>query len=368
MADKIGRILNRLTGLGARAAGRLPLGAKTKARARALRGELDRLADPDGSWGNFVSALDERYVADSASFSDADKRRMFKDMVRLVEFEPHAYCNRLCPFCPNVDRGRIKNWTPMDFSTYRRAIDDLASIDYDQTIRFARYSEPLACKTIFDYVSTARAALPRANLDIVTNGDYLDVEMLSRLVDAGLSALRISIYPKGYAWDAAAARDQFGKLLSRIEREGELLVDTPERLYWRIPHPELRIFAEAADLVSLGFDRGQSLEDLVDRDYVRKSPCAMVFNNVTIDFNGAVMPCCNLRSDTAKHEGYVVDVISGNRSIFDVYASKTMTEWRRSLLRVDPKKDPCRTCKQKTIEDPVALALLDRDIARRLRA
>ena len=366
MAGDMHRILARLAGAGARAAGRLPIGKAARDRAQALRNEIDLVSDPSGSWGHFVSAIDPRYVADASGGTDEQKKQLFKDMVRLVEFEPHAYCNRLCPFCPNVDLGRIKDWTPMDFSTFRRAIDDLASIGYDKTVRFARYSEPLSCKTITDYVSTARKALPKAHIDIVSNGDYLNSKLLESLATAGLSTLRISIYPKGYDWNVAAAREQLDKLLQRIDGKAELLVDSPDRLYWRIPHPVVEIFAEAADLGSLGFDRGQTLDDLVDEKYVRKSPCAMVFNNFTVDFNGAVMPCCNLRSDSPKHTGYVVDVISGNRSIFEVYASKTMSDWRASLARADPKKDPCRTCKQKTIEDPIALSLLDGQIAARL--
>lgn len=358
--------IEKLAGLAARVGARLPLGAKTRGRLQAMRSELDRMADSNGAWGHFAARLDSRYVTDASALDDAAKRSMFKNMVRLVEFEPHAYCNRLCPFCPNVDGKRIKDRSPMDFTVYRRTIDDLASICYDGTVRFARYSEPLACKTICDYVSVARAGLPNAEIDIVSNGDYLDEDLLGRLADAGLSILRISIYPKGYDWDVAEARNQLDKLLKRTRTTAKQLADSPDRLYWRIAHPKVEVYAEAADLNRVGYDRGQTLERLIDRGYVRKSPCTMVFANVTIDFNGAVMPCCNLRSDVPEHRDYIVDEISGNRSIFDVYASKAMSEWRASLSRAGAKKTPCDTCKQKAIDDPVALSLLDRRLAARL--
>ena len=367
MASNIHDVAARVTGAVARVAQHLPIGKAARDRAQALRNEIDLVSDPTGSWGNFVASIDRRYVSDASAMTDEEKRALFRDMVRLVEFEPHAYCNRLCPFCPNVDLDRIRDWTPMDFGTYRRAIDDLATIGYSGTVRFARYSEPLSCKTICDYVSVARKALPDAHIDIVSNGDYLNADLLDRLADAGLSTLRISIYPKGYDWNIAAAREQLDKLLKRVKAEAELLVDSPDRLYWRIPHPRVAVFAEAADLGNLGFDRGQTLTELTDTGYTRTSPCTMVFNNFTVDFNGAVMPCCNLRSDSPKHKDFVVDVISGNKSIFEVYASKAMSEWRASLARADPKKSPCNSCKQKTIEDPVALKLLDARIAARLR-
>jgi radical SAM protein with 4Fe4S-binding SPASM domain len=367
MAKDILGVFGSVAGKVARVAARLPIGETARARANTLHNEMALVSDESGSWGHFASTIDRRYVEDASALSPDDKRALFRDMVRLVEFEPHAYCNRLCPFCPNVDLDRIRDWTPMDFGTYRRAIDDLATIGYSGTVRFARYSEPLSCKTICDYVSIARKALPDAHIDIVSNGDYLNAELLGRLADAGLSTLRISIYPKAYEWNVAAARDQLDKLLRRVKGEAVLLVDSPDRLYWKIPHPRVEVFAEAADLGNLGFDRGQTLTGLTDESYTRNSPCAMVFNNFTVDFNGAVMPCCNLRSDAPQHKDFVVDVISGNKSIFEVYASKAMSEWRASLARADPKKPPCSSCKQKAIEDPVALKLLDARVAARLR-
>ncbi|MBN9495472.1 MAG: radical SAM/SPASM domain-containing protein [Alphaproteobacteria bacterium] len=366
MADDASNPIEKLASLAARAGARLPLGEKMRTRLNTMRSELDRMADPDGAWGHFAARVEARYATDASAFDDAEKRRLFKDMVRLVEFEPHAYCNRLCPFCPNIDGKRIKDHSPMDFAVYRRTIGDLAAIGYDGIVRFARYSEPLACKTICDYVSVARAGLPNAEIDIVSNGDYLDADLLDRLADAGLSILRISIYPKGYDWNVAAARDQLDKLLKRAKTTAKPLVEASDRLYWRIAHPRVEVYAEAADLNRVGYDRGQTLEKLIDRSYVRKSPCTMVFTNLTIDFNGAVMPCCNLRSDVPEHKDFVVDVVSGNRSIFDVYASKAMSEWRASLARAGAKKSPCDTCKQKAIDDPVALALLDRRLAARL--
>ena len=145
----------------------------------------------------------------------------------MVEFEPHAYCNRLCPFFPNVFLDRLKDSALMDIDTYRHAIGELEEIEFEQTIRFARYCEPLACKDICLYVSIARQALPRANIDIITNGDYLNQDLLARLAEVDLSKLNISVYPKGYLWDHDNAFDQLRKICKNADLEAHLTIQEP---------------------------------------------------------------------------------------------------------------------------------------------
>jgi hypothetical protein len=86
-----------------------------------------------------------------------------------------------------------------------------------------------------------------------------------------------------------------------------------------------------------------------------------------MDFNGKVMPCCNLRSDHPQHLPFVLgDLTKGQESIFDVYAGLPFTDWRRGLVTVGEKGDPCRTCKQKVLEGP-ALLEIGRAIDAKLR-
>ncbi len=117
-----------------------------------------------------------------------------------VEIEPHAFCNRRCPFCGNSRIDRIKNHQQFDWGTYLKILQDMRDRHYEGTLCFARYCEPLACPNILDYVKTAREKLPELEIMIVTNGDYLNDRSIGELRDAGLSTLAISIYP----WDTAS--------------------------------------------------------------------------------------------------------------------------------------------------------------------
>jgi len=320
-------------------------------------------------WSHLVAVADHASLVHDPALDAAARRALFKRNVELVEVEPHAYCNRTCSFCPNSIIDRLTVTEHFDSALYDRLLGDLASIDYDRILRLARYSEPLAHDHIFEMVARARRRLPRAVIDIVTNGDYLTPRALARLVEAGLSILRISVYMRrGVAWSPDAARAEIGRGGRRVGLEPRWTDHTASSVGAGFTYPGLTIVAFSHNFDEVGYDRGQLLDKLVDRAYVRRSPCFLVFSNFTIDWNGKVMPCCNLRSDHPDHRGFVVgDLATAGASIFDVYAGPELTGWRRSLAGVGDKAAPCDTCKQKTLDGP-ALDRLDARLAPRLRS
>ena len=320
-------------------------------------------------WTHLVAVADRASLVHDPALDAAGKRALFKRNVELVEVEPHAYCNRTCSFCPNSIIDRLTVTEHFDSALYDALLDDLASIDYDRVFRLARYSEPMAHDHIFEMVARARRRLPSAVIDIVSNGDYLTSEALARLAAAGLSILRISVYMRrNVAWSPDAAREEIGRVGKRMGLAPRWTDATATSVGAVFTYPDLEIVAFSHNFDEVGYDRGQLLDKLVDRTYVRRSPCFLVFSNFTVDFNGKVMPCCNLRSDHPEHRGFVVgDLTAASTSIFDVYAGPELTAWRRTLAGVGTKAPPCDTCKQKTLEGP-ALARLHARLEPRLRA
>lgn len=311
-----------------------------------------RLVPAPDHWKHFLSIINRPTLEYDDRRDQAAKKALFKRNITLVELEPHAFCNRTCSFCPNSTIDRLTVQTKLDHVLYESILLDLAAIRYDQVLRFARYSEPMADDHIYEMVAMARRHLPQANIDIVTNGDYLDAEALNRLREVGLSVLRISVYMrKGVAWSVANAQEEIGRLGKRIEIEPMWDLPTATTVGAVFPYSGMKIVVFSHNFDEVGYDRGRLVKGLVDEGYVRHSPCFMVFSNFTVDFNGKVLPCCNLRSDHPEHEPFVLGDLSDRRqSIFDIYASKISTDWRRSLVKVGPKEYPCVSCKQKSLE------------------
>jgi radical SAM protein with 4Fe4S-binding SPASM domain len=336
--------------------------------ASRLRRLYARLVPARDSWDHFLATVTRESLQFDPGMTEAAKRTLFRQNVTLVELEPHAYCNRTCSFCPNAVIDRLTVKTRLDRALYERVLRDLQAIEYAGVLRFARYSEPLADAHIYEMLAMARRALPRATIDLISNGDFLTPERLTTLREAGLSVLRVSVYlRKGMRWSAEAARDEIERLGRRVGIAPRWSAATDASVGAVFPDDGLEIVAFSHDFDAIGYDRGQLLGDLTDEAYVRRSPCFMVFSNFTVDFDGKVMPCCNLRGDHPAHAPYVVgDLSAAGVSIFDVYANRVFTEWRRSLAGVGDKADPCRTCKQKTL-DGAELERLQRSLAPRLR-
>jgi hypothetical protein len=293
--------------------------------------------------------------------SDWDARRLFKDSVTMVEVETFTFCNRKCFFCPNAvkpERQDRANNRYMDESLYLRILSELASIDYQGAVTYSRYNEPLADRIILTRIRQARQTLPKAKLSTHTNGDYLTRAYLDELKVAGLNKLCVQTYlSNDEHWDEKKMLYRQGRQLARLGLRGHPLIAIPERHLVLTDYVGMEVTFDARNMDQIGTDRGGLVQ--LERKVQRRSPCFIPFQHLYVDFNGSVMPCCNLRSDVEEHRKYVVDSLVGGRSIFQAWAN--LADWRRELLTFGPKKAPCDTCAYEMLADsPVMEKELDK--------
>lgn len=276
-----------------------------------------------------------RYVSDCRQAA-----ALFKTSVRLIEIEIHSYCNRTCDFCPNSFLDRRSRKTVLDPAIYSKIMDDLALIDYSGVITYSRYNEPTSDRPLFiERLREARAKLPNARLTTFTNGDYLNAKYIEAMRDAGLNELTIMAYlAKGQRKTLA---NFLILMVSRLRRLG---------LPWRfvainrvnVDIPGINVSYMFRNFLKTGTNRGGSLSigNIIDR----KSPCTIPTTDVYVDYNGSMVPCCDIRSDYELHKDCVVYKLTPQNSIFDGYANSKLVLWRRDLASFGPKKFPCNTC------------------------
>lgn len=282
--------------------------------------------------------------------SKSKAQALFARSVKLVEIEVFSYCNRKCWFCPNAVIDRRTTNTYMDRDLYTKILQELAEIEFDKTISYSRYNEPLADECIVTRLREARGLLPKALLHTNTNGDYLDAEFLARLYAAGLRSLNIQVYPERreeFSDEAvyAALEEKVRKLGLAHEMT---ILESGSWCEARVEYLDMAIRIYGRNFQRNGNSRGGLVENITP--YQRDCPCLRPFNNVNIDYNGNVMPCCNLRSDAVEHQKYII----GNaqtHSIYQIYASGVMASWRRGLVSFGRKLPPCDGCSFCLIED-----------------
>ncbi len=141
----------------------------------------------------------------------------FKANIRVVEIEPHSYCNRKCWFCPNsfIDRtGPVKF---MEQSMYLQILSDLASICYSEVVSFVGWCEPFSQPSFLDRIKEASEYLPHAFLASNSNLDYLTTEVVRQAANNGLQLLRAQLYfDKDEEHTSEAVRNKMNGLREKL--------------------------------------------------------------------------------------------------------------------------------------------------------
>ena len=70
----------------------------------------------------------------------------------------------------------------------------MKTYDYKGTIRYSGFVEPLLDKNIYNLIEMAKNNLPNCNIELVTNGDPLNLARLKKLFLHGLNKILISAY------------------------------------------------------------------------------------------------------------------------------------------------------------------------------
>jgi MoaA/NifB/PqqE/SkfB family radical SAM enzyme/tetratricopeptide (TPR) repeat protein len=288
-------------------------------------------------------------------------RQLFKSNVRNISLEVFSFCNRKCWFCPNVTFDRKSTNVYMDEDVFSAIIHDAAAVGYSGNFHLTRFSEPLADRVIISRISAIKSAVPAATIHVTTNGDYLNSQYLKDLDAAGLDNMSISIYLGDKApYNHEKTRDRIFQMTRKLGLpKPELVVDEiNSRLAYKLNYNNIAIEFWGVNFDILGVDRGGTVQLTNNGSHLRRGPCYEPMMSITIDYNGSVLPCCNLRSDIPDHEPYIAGKITKPGDIYRIYSGATLARWRNDLLSVGDKKEPCTKCSFKEPEPTPALEAL----------
>ncbi len=99
-----------------------------------------------------------------------------------VEIETINRCNGSCSFCPVNHKDDPRPYSRMSDSLYSHIVQQLAEIQYSGYVGLFSNNEPLLDKRIHPFAEHIRQALPRAFLNLSTNGNLLDVDSFIKLI------------------------------------------------------------------------------------------------------------------------------------------------------------------------------------------
>jgi radical SAM protein with 4Fe4S-binding SPASM domain len=224
-----------------------------------------------------------------------------------LDIEITSRCNLRCTFCdklPLLSKGQLGD---MDFHLYQKILDEGAAGRL-WAVKLSYRGEPLLHPRVADMVAYAKA---RGVLDIYfnTNGMLLTEAMAQRLMDAGLD--RISLSMEGTD-PAAFERERRGARFDQIMRNLDTLMALRSRQGYA--HPRVRVqtvllpgldleayrafwLDHCDEVAAVDYkDSTNRVKGLVCRDWA----CPQLWQRMTIEWTGAIMPCNN---DDFRHLG-----------------------------------------------------------------
>ncbi len=195
----------------------------------------------------------------------------------------------------------------MPDQVFEKVLSDLKDIDYKGSIHPYLMGEPLADVNIFDKIKRIRKVFPENTIFISTNGDFLNIKTLGKLLASGITWVGVSHY------------DKKNDHLIKLTKEFKNIVHTGfgelrQSFYNRAGHVKVGCISPIRE-------------------------CDWVFDKAYINHKGDVILCCS---------DYKYEVVFGNilnDSFDNIYNSKVYDRYR-DLHRSRDWKDLklCQNC------------------------
>ena len=255
------------------------------------------------------------------------RRSEFVDIVDLhkgvpkptwVELSLIDVCNRKCIFCPKSNEDIAPDtFQKMNKSIIEKIHNQLIDMDFAGTISLCGYGEPLLHKDI-GYITEKLSKVSK--VEIVTNGDVLNPKKMQDLYLSKASKVLVSMY------DGPEQIEKFNKMTKQANVPEDFII-LRDRWYDKYNDFGVKL-TNRAGTISVGD------QEKIDP----KKNCFYPTYQFLIDWNGDVFLC---------PQDWQRRVSMGNvmqESIFEIWTGKTLTKYRKDLLKGKRCSLPCTKC------------------------
>lgn len=229
----------------------------------------------------------------------------YPQMFILREFPMHldieitSRCNLKCTFCdklPLLSKGQLGD---MDFSLFKKIIDEGAEHRL-WGVKLSYRGEPLLHRNVVEMVAYAKQ---KGVLDIYfnTNGMLLKEEMSERLIDAGLDRVSVSVDGTD---PVLFEKTRVGARFDVILRNIEMLMEIRQKRGVRFPNVRVQtVYFPDLDLDAYRAFWENRCDEVAAIDYKDESnrqedlacdwACPQLWQRMTVEWDGTVIPCNN---------------------------------------------------------------------------
>ena len=241
-----------------------------------------------------------------------------------IEISESGTCNRVCSFCPRSDPSFEDKKEFISNHLHEKLCSELKDLNYKGTIRYSGFVEPLLDKNIFNLLLMVRKYLPQSNIEMVTNGDPLNLKRLNKLFESGLNKILISAY------DGKEEAEKLENLCIEAKLSKEQYI--VRNRYYSEEHDFGITLSNRAGLMENAEFKIKKLKEPM------KTQCFIPSYTFFLDYQGDVLICPH---DWGKK------IILGNlkkETFLDIWFSKKALFIRNKLFKSDRTMTPCNIC------------------------
>jgi hypothetical protein len=264
-----------------------------------------------------------------------------------VQIEFVEGCNRLCSFCGlNGIRDAEGSYRYMTEETATRVASNLVELCPTARIEFAMHGEPTMHPKHLDLIRLFRGALPRAQMQLTTNGKTLMKRMqgrLERVFEAGIDFVILDTYYP----ERDALREEASKLTRMEVRDFYDELAPAGWSPWHNHGRKVQRFVVLMDDIGArdGEVRSRTVFNHAGSNPTKdttpeplKKTCTLPFRELSVTWNGNVNICCM----DWKHE-----YTAGNanvKTLGEIWYGPEMEAARTMLQSKDRAFGPCKVC------------------------
>lgn len=241
-----------------------------------------------------------------------------------IEISESGTCNRSCSFCPRSAKDFVDKKEFITNELHEKLCKELQDLNYKGTIRYSGFVEPMLDKNIYNLINMVRNFLPDSNVEMVTNGDPLNLKRLEKLFQCGLNRILISAY------DGKEDADRLEDLCKSANLSSDQYI---------VRH---RYYSEEKDFGITLSNRSGLMENaefkIKSLAEPLKNPCYIPSYTFFLDYQGDVLMCPH---DWGKK------VVLGNlnkTNLLDIWFSKKSMQIRKMLNKSNRNFTPCNVC------------------------
>jgi radical SAM protein with 4Fe4S-binding SPASM domain len=241
-----------------------------------------------------------------------------------IEISESGTCNRKCSFCPRSAPNFDDRKEFISNSLHEKLCMELKELNYMGTIRYSGFVEPLLDKNIFSLINMARKYLPESNIELVTNGDPLNLVRLNKLFKNGLNRILISAY------DSKEDAEKLEALCLKANLNTKQYI-VRHRYYSE--HQDFGItLSNRSGLMENAEYKIESLKEPL------KKPCYIPSYTFFLDYQGDVLMCPHDWGKKLILGSLVKD------KFLDIWFSKQSINVRKMLNNLNRNFSPCNIC------------------------